>query len=317
MLATAFLLLFAAAPAGAEVQRTIRVQAGGPATNGYSFSFSAHRQQPGGGVAVLELENDTSSAAYVQRRPAKVSKRKVVADFGALGKVRYRFEEGFASGERGCRRSSFSLLRGAVRFDGERGYSRIRSNDIAFMESTVVRDKCLDNDDVVPIDPVLREGSRDVLLASCGPESGGGFFVAEPERGAPADFFATKSSVDGDLMSFRSVLVSGSNASFAPSPDLSRIRISPPQPIVGRAFYADGALSGNARVALPGLDSLRLAPSNDVEVGAFDEVRLPKCFFPLLLNDFLGPDARTSIDERLTRSILDGPLLRLARRAGR
>lgn len=317
VLAAVSLLLLAASPASAEVERTIRVQAGGQATNGYSFSLNAYREQPGGGIAVLELQNKISSAAYVQRRPAKVSKRGVVAEFGDLGRVRFRVEKQFTGGQRRCNRSSFSLLRGTIRFDGERGYSRIRSTDgLAFMESRTARGKCAGGSDV-PIEPALRRASRETFLASCGRDSGAGFFAAEPQRGAPADFLASKVSVEDELMSFRNVLVSGSNASFAPSPDLSRVRITPPQPFAGRAFYADGVLNGNARVALPGLDSVRLAPTEDAQAGGFDDVEIPKCFFPLLLADFLGPAARTSVDERLTRSILDGPLLRLARRAGR
>jgi hypothetical protein len=121
-----------------------------PASNGYSASIqtNGHRQ------VVLRLAKGGVSAAYTAL--GRVTRKGIEADFGALGHVSLRFRskrlyhptDPLSFLYRGCNgRKSVGergVFVGSLRFEGERGFARVRAHRVAGVAIRTYRRVCKD-----------------------------------------------------------------------------------------------------------------------------------------------------------------------------
>jgi hypothetical protein len=282
----ALLVLLAAASADAakpKVERVIQIHASGRATNGYSWQLDASRSQPGGGSVSLQFSSSTGSASYVVRRPAKVSKHWVVADFGGLGEVSVRFHsqhrDHFQPGRDNCLRFSLAIgeLKGRLHFEGEQGFTRLTNpKTTAFREAISARDGCRD---ILP-PPLLRDDrfKKASILSSCDGDAGAGFFAFETSPEKPAIFLGTKTERSPELTVIRTLELTGSARSFdVEGPKAARV--VPPAPFTGKGTYRNGELTGRITAPLPGTGSVRFSPGG-AELQKLESSETPKCLPP-------------------------------------
>lgn len=273
-----------AAEKGPRGKQLLTWQTTARATNGYRFEFLAVRAESEGSSAIISVRNDSATATYVLRRPAQITRRRVVADFGALGSVRLRRDESDFEdrGKTRCGRFSFNFgeLRGGIRFDGESGFTTVReSQPFGAIVNQRIRRECESiGPGLVPFAAPADEGA---ILGSCGPGAGVSLVALELMGGAETEFLASKVEIGDRLEIYRSVSVEGTSGNFATANDEKTGRLRPPEPFVGRGFFESGELRGNLRVTLPGAGLVSLTPG-DARLTGFEDFVPPKCLPPPL-----------------------------------
>lgn len=264
------------------------------------------------------VSNETGSATYILRRPQRVSKRRIVADFGAVGRVSVRFDERDSAhtSRRRCSREGIAIgaLRGDLRFDGENGFTRfVARRELAFRQS-MVRRRCGGR-------RTRRPGAVDdfpdaAFLSSCGGEAGAGLFALEYAPEEEPFFLGTRTERTEDLTTIRTLELTGAASAFDVRPDGRSARLDPPYPFSGRAEFSSGALSGNVSAPLPGVGPVRMAPGDaELFLGSVD-FEPSKCFPPYFLSDSApGVDsADVAIAGEAARGQLPRALRRVLRR---
>jgi hypothetical protein len=290
----ALALVLGASPAAAAghhlKNREVSIEVQGRATNQYQFEFSATKTA-NRKYASIQIVRDGSTAFYLARHPRRVSPRRISADFGGLGHVSLRLDRGTRGSYRGtCTHGtiSFAKYRGAIRFDGESGYTRIRERQPAAAISIFGTEPCGN------IVHLPREREQSSILGTCGAATGPGFFAAEETPGGPSSFLGSSLERSKDLVIFRSVIVDGPAKALKIPTGRSSAVVRPPEPFIGRAKLEGGQLTGNLRVLLPGAGLSRLTPATG-DVASFRGWRPPQCFpYQRLLRDGSGAAARLS-----------------------
>jgi hypothetical protein len=265
-----------------KVERLLIINAYGQASNGYDWQLDASRSQPGGGSVSLQFTSDTGSASYVVRRPAEVSKHRLVADFGDLGEISARFspkvKDHVHPGRGHCTHLSFGLgaLKGRFLFEGEHGFTRVTSRRTdALVESISARHKCRD---VVPLRERADDFSNGSILTSCSGDAGAGFFAVETAPEDETFFLATKTERSPQLSIVRTLELSGAARSFdVEGPKAARV--VPPGPFTGRGKYRNGELAGRITAPLPGIGAVHFSPG-EAQLQKLDAFEVPKCLPP-------------------------------------
>jgi hypothetical protein len=210
-----------------------------------------------------------------------VNADRVSVDFGDLGKVSLRNRNISSSHPRDeCFAQSFDfgVFDGAIRFDGESAYTRVRDRRPIGGISVGGSESC---PEVVVPDRAREEGS---ILGTCGGEPGAGLFAAEDERDGPADFLGSSIERSQRMLILRTLYARGPSRTLKLSADRRSGVIRPPEPFIGRAWLSDGRLTGNLRALLPGGGLVRLTPGN-VTVSGFEDFEFPHCFPYSVLDD--------------------------------
>jgi hypothetical protein len=311
----ACLSLAESASAGKKTQRFLDVRIDARASNGYNFTFEAFRAQPGGGSATITFERENSSAFYILRRPAVVTKRRVQADFGEIGAVDLRYRSEFSDDRhhRGCERHSFSFgkFRGGLRIEGESGYSRVQQGvSMGAVYTNLVRGRCKHGgDEVVAIPyrgPAAASGKD--ILGSCGGASGAGFIAANAFFDQGSLFLASKSSRTKAFQVLRTIYAEGADRMFHVDGRTAKVR--PPEPFEGRAELRGGELKGNLRAPLPGAGMVDLTPG-DGSLSGIKSFEFPACFSPYY---YAGGDRRASTRNAVAASLQRTALTSATRR---
>ena len=319
--------LGAASPAGAadrKLDRVLIAYVDAQATNDYYFFLNAFRGQPGGATVAAAFSNERSTALYIRRNPALVTKHRIKADLGELGEVDIRVRKATKwrrdSNRCGRQASSAARFRGGLRLQSD--FTDVRTARLTgFLVRASVRRKCA-NEYGPPfyfnhgVNPVPVEPKDPRLLTTCGGEAGAGFVaIKQPEdegelffEQAATEFVATKTTRSDGLEIIRSTGASGTTRRFGIQG--KRARVSPPEPFTGRAHFENGRLSGNLRVALPGAGEVRLTPGQG-DLGKASTVAIPKCF-PTY---FAGAAGRPAVDQAVAAAVQHATLSRAARRA--
>lgn len=200
----------------------------------------------------------------------------------------------------------FGTFRGGIRFEGESGFTRVRTNRATGeMFSITQRRRC---GSPSSLSPLLRGPLGDAsILASCGGESGAGFFAAEPAPEVESFFLATKVERSPELSIFRILSVDGSARHLDVAPGRRSAKVRPPAPFSGRATFRDGQLTGNLEAPLPGAGQVRLSPAQGTLTDGND-FELPKCYPPFYLRGSPATRSlsisRAAIYEAFTRAAL-------------
>lgn len=227
--------------------------------NGYVVDFAASAQGRRGG-AVLIASGRRGGAYYLKPRAAEVTPRRVRADFGPIGRVSVRFEErdrDVTTAPKGCEgrmSQRYGLFRGGFRFRGEREFARVRGRRARGEVTMGGPFTC----DAVPA-PVRRRAAS-YYLTTCGPPSAP-VYTAQG-FGRSVDHAVEAVSRRAGLIIVRNAGAVGDRDSLAVSGDGATATLEPPRPFSGSAEYADGRLTGDLTVPLPGLERpVRLTPS--------------------------------------------------------
>jgi hypothetical protein len=317
----ACLSLAESATAGKKTERILAWNVQARASNGYDLDLEAFRTTDGGASAMLTFSNGSSAAQYIVRRPAHVTKRRLTADFGAIGSVDLRRKARFRDRSEGDRCERFALgygrLKGGLRIEGEDGFARVRDAQVSgSVFRFTYRKRCKGEGDRFPIfRPDYVDRSR--VLISCGAQSGAGLMAAKFEPGREVDFTAFRRQQAGDVQIIRVVSLNGATRRFDVAPGARAAKLRPPAPFEGRADYEDGEMRGNLRVPLPGGGLVRLTPG-DATLGALSEVkRLPKCFPPLFIYGTSSSETVSVVAREVQEALTRGTRRALAALAGR
>ena len=296
----------AAGAAGSEADRLLVIEAGARASNGYRLDFHAARAQPGGGAATIQVSNGPAGASYTLRHPQRISKRRVVADFGERGRVDLRFQTDFRRKRRspcGYNTLRFGSFRGEFHFEGENGFTRTRVRRTFGVVITQAQGRCGERRTTL-----AAQRDRSAILSTCGGESGAGFFAGEEAPGEESEFLGSKIEQTPNLTIVRTLSLTGAAKAFDVGPGLRTAVVRPPEPFSGRARYDSGRLEGNITGALPGAGQVRFTPG-DAKLVRSSDFRFPKCFPPFYGNS--GGAAKTAVADVVGRAVLSARALRL------
>ncbi|HET6831570.1 MAG TPA: hypothetical protein VFH44_09505 [Solirubrobacterales bacterium] len=286
-----------AAPADARISVEMR----SAASNGYRFGFGME-DRPGRGPAAFGFWKASegydsggpgflTGASYIARRSGSFRERRLTAEVGALGAVDARFEQSGVRRRihrigRGCR--EVEVIRrgrfvGRIDFAGEGGYAevhrkRLRGRIDSYRFSDGCRghrsDRRVSFAAKAPAGVMRARGHP--LLASCGADPDTGLIAGRGSGGAGV--LASSDERANGIRAVRYLFATGDHDWFRTGPNLRRATIQPTLPaFTGTARYARGALTGDLRVSLPGLDDLPLTPG-DAELGLEDDVPIPDCY---------------------------------------
>lgn len=209
-------------------------------------------------IAQRALESAGFSAFYVKPRAVEVTTRRVVADFGALGRVSVRFKErdrDVIEPPKGCEGRStqrYGVFRGRFRFRGEHGFTAVRG---VRAQGQVIVGPQLSCD----IDFAKRRASQ-YQLTTCGPLRAP-TYLAERAFGAATHTVGMNERRNG-LIILRDAYAFSEPETFRVSGDLESATVDPPFPFNGTAAYANGRLTGDLTAPLPGLERrVHITPS--------------------------------------------------------
>ena len=316
--------LAAAGPVSAKPKREHILAAfvDAPASNGYYFSLQAFRGQPGGATVTASFYSDRSSAIYVRKKPAIVTKHRIKADLGELGVIDLRIKDRKVRDRdrRRCGRTSFATarLRGGLHLESD--FSHVRTARLqSFIFKAAVKRSCADSFGFLfASHPEVVEGASEVpALTACDSASGAGllalresldgddFFFGESTG---TEFVAVKTTREDGLERILTTSSSGPTHDFGVSGRTARV--NPPEPFSGRAHFRNGRLEGNLRVSLPGEGGVRLTPSKG-ELGTISSLDSPKCF-PAYYGSLIY---RPAVDQAVAAAIQRTALSQTARRA--
>jgi hypothetical protein len=250
-----------AGPATAGQERVVDAQFSLGEDSGYRVDFAAIREDGGGAaylIAQRALESSGFSAFYVKPRAVDVTARRVVADFGAVGRVSVRFHErdrDLIEPPKGCEGRStqrYGTFRGRFRFRGEHGFASVRG---VRAQGQVLVGPPLSCE----IDFGERRASH-VQLTTCG-SSRAPTYLAERAFGAATHTVGVNERRNG-LIVLRDAYAFGEPETLSFSGGLESATVDPPSPFRGTAEFADGRLTGDLTAPLPGLERpVRITPS--------------------------------------------------------
>jgi hypothetical protein len=274
-----------AAPASAK---RLLLIVDGKATNGYHYSLQAEKSADGEKTVSIELSRDEASAFYAVRHPQRFDRRRLVARFGDMGRVSLRVDrEHDSCGGFGF--DFFKQFRGAIRFDGESVYTRVRDERPT---GFVIGAGCRDHGVQVSVP----RRSHDPIVSSCSDDGRTGFFAAKEEPGGPSAFLAARFERTPDLLIGRTMFIEGATKNLKYLDGGRRAKVRPPEPFYGRAEIERRRIRGRLRAALPGAGLVTLAPGDA-------ELVQPHRFTPTCFPFALARSAGSENVERFARAI--------------
>lgn len=275
-------LALSASSASAE---RISLQALLPKSHGYRTVFFASDARRFGSSfqAFKRIHRGGLGTAYISAHgPSLNADGRVSASLGRRGEVSGRFVE---SSRRAVDRAradecvhldiAEGKLVGRIVFRGEHGFATVRTRRVPAQLTTESRIDC----DDIGIEPVLRRG-REIELNACNRE---GEIVYAARRdlagGSALHFVESIAKAGPGLIAFRQAFRKDDPETFEASLATDTARVQPGEPFSGSGYYADGALSGDLAVRLPGFrEPVPLAPAKASlgEVGDDgDDLRCP------------------------------------------
>ena len=284
-------------PAGArDGHFTVSFGPGGPsssaefkikASNGYSISVLGtvgHGKRADGQVDLIAQNRDVGEVAYFTQ--GVVSKGRIKASFGSLGRISVRFHPShaghFVPGAENCQGPG-ELVQpghfvGTIEFEGEQAYTALHASSATGKVTRSFKENCNEGSEsgggqLPPISVIsLTAGSRsgelslDATRWSSTPHSGfqsfsefsASIFEAQPP---------TKSGMLPPLIIIRSIDASAKNIAFNVTKsggEITSATIAPPAPFAGTATYvksdgSKGSWSGSLAGNFPGRGELSLA----------------------------------------------------------
>lgn len=236
------------------------------ASNGYSLSVSNYRSQ-----IYVSAGGRDGSASYIV--PGRVTPRGMWANLGKRGRIEVEFRPSgnltrrvpprHCEGEpRVSRQGAFV---GTIRFNGERGFTRVRASRAGGSVHVTPAWKCKrgrrgggrscqptgETTESIDLEAGIR---RKISFAA----------VTEPltDETARPIFVASTLEKRGRMRITRFVFVTGPEPAFAYDADLALATVSPPSPFSGSAMFWRGerfdSWTGTLRVSLPGAPNVAL-----------------------------------------------------------
>jgi hypothetical protein len=250
-------------PSGRESQLTVK------GTKGFQVTISRIR-----GHVELTASNGNSAAIYIVRS-VKAPGNRIEARFPGLGRISVRFypsgraqrEPPFCEGRAPIKR--IGVFRGVIRFEGERGFTRIGVERARGFIYRSFKETCKGSDDgniKTPPTYSLTErarldGQTTVFIATK-------FTDGSPFAGL-SNYFASQSERQHGMTSVRVASASAGSGAFAIAGSPTQpesATVSPPLPFSGTASFQASPGSppeweGTLAVDLPGVDTVQLIGS--------------------------------------------------------
>lgn len=226
-----------------------------PASNGYELEFRANRTVHGTEAWITVTRGDGAASYHVT--PELITSHRIEADFGPYGNVSIRYHATGPEEGGPCNEDRPAAFRGTIGFEGEGRFTSVRARSAQGVVRPLGGGVCVPGLTTRSEAPI----PRIVALFSCNPSLGYGYAAIDGLSRRPfhlAVQIARIGRVDVTRQYFRE----GSLESFAFRKDGSAASVLPPGQFSGSGSFADGRLSGDLSILLPGLEiPLALVPA--------------------------------------------------------
>ena len=227
-------------------------------THGYHIEIVGNNQPfPFGGGNFVGLSTHKNPYAYAAYDTGgKSTAKRLVADFGDLGKVDLTFHPQRVTHPplpgphcHGLYKVTFGVWKGTIKFDGENGYTKVSARKA--------------DGKYVVNDVTCRGGSTKHTHVELSAQSGGTNFTADIRKGkanATPSFSVFAQSVVGAVYIFRTVGgLHGAPKDFDYNGSYTHAVVKPPAPFSGKGIFDNGTWTGTLKVDMPGAPNSAIA----------------------------------------------------------